>query len=69
MSLKFVYDPEADAGFLKVGEGPSVETEPATDNINLDFNAKGELVSIEILNVSRSAPGLLAKPFKAVAAE
>jgi uncharacterized protein YuzE len=69
ISVIFVSDPEADAGTLKLGTGPSVETESATDNINLDFDANGRLVSIEILNVSRTAPGLSDRSADLVAAE
>lgn len=58
MTVKISYDREADAAWIKVGEAGSVETVPATESINLDFDADGHLVAIEVLNVSKTAPAL-----------
>ncbi len=70
MSVRFIYDKAVDAGFLKFGEGKSAETVSATDAINLDFDEKGQLIAIEILDVSKTAPALLpAATRRAVAAE
>lgn len=70
MAVRFVYDKAIDAGFLRFGEGKSAETIPATDAINLDFDAEGRLIAIEILDVSKTAPTLLsAATRRAVAAE
>lgn len=59
MAVRFVYDKDVDAGFLKFGEGKSAETVSATDTVNLDFDADGRLIAIEILDVSKTAPALL----------
>jgi uncharacterized protein YuzE len=69
MPVQFVYDAEVDAGSIHLSEGPSAETLVVNDNLNLDFNSKGELIAIEVLNVSRTAPGLIAARNQAVAAE
>lgn len=56
--MKLVYDAEADAAYLYLaGEKPKVaKTVPATDAINLDFDADGRLVGLEITAASLVLP-------------
>jgi uncharacterized protein YuzE len=53
--MRTSYDPEADAMFVWFGpEGvKSAETAEVAPGIMLDFDAKGEVVGVEILYVSR----------------
>ncbi len=59
LAVTFSYDSDTDAGFLRLSEGVSVETVTATESVNLDFDAGGRLIAIEILEVSKTAPALL----------
>jgi uncharacterized protein YuzE len=54
--VKIEYDKDVDALSISVTERPrSARTEEISEGINLDFNKRGELVAIEILNASRFA--------------
>lgn len=55
--MKITYDPGVDALAIHFVANPkSARTEEVSEGINLDFNAKGKLVAIEILDASRFAP-------------
>ena len=53
--MRTSYDPEADAMFIWFGpEGvKSAETEEVAPGIMLDFDADGEVIGVEVLNVSK----------------
>jgi uncharacterized protein YuzE len=52
--MEICYDREVDALAIEVVvNGRSAQTEEVFEGINLDFNAKGKLVAIEILDASR----------------
>jgi uncharacterized protein YuzE len=51
------YDAEADAAYLRVGEGRIVRTEEIAPGIVLDFAADGGLVGIELIDVGRTVAG------------
>ncbi len=61
--MKLTYDKEADAAYLyfkplSAGEAAkTIEGEGETEGINLDLDAEGRLVGIEILGASRRLPG------------
>ena len=65
--MKLTYDAEADAAYLYLTAGAkpgqAAKTWPGegcADGVNLDFDAKGRLLGIEILEASRRlAPELL----------
>jgi uncharacterized protein YuzE len=62
--MKLVYDPEADAAYLYLKEGGKAARTVTTDeDVNLDFDADGRLLGIEILSAkARLSPELLKKP-------
>jgi len=51
------YDPEADALFVRLGpEGAkSARTEEVAPGVMLDFDAAGNLIAVEVLDVSARA--------------
>ena len=51
------YDPEADAAYLRIGEGRIARTEEVTPGIVIDFTEEGGLVGIELLDVARLVAG------------
>ncbi len=55
--ISTTYDPEADAAYLRAGQGEITRTEEVAPGIVLDFTAEGGLVGIEILDVGRTLAG------------
>ncbi|GAB2836863.1 DUF2283 domain-containing protein [Microbacterium insulae] len=63
MTIPFRYDPEVDAGYIRLSNAPvdhTVDLEPTTLGLPvlIDVDASGALVGIEILNVTTTAPSL-----------
>jgi uncharacterized protein YuzE len=59
--MKMTYDPEADAAYVGLIEGPVVaESEEVAPGVVLDFDAEGHVLGIEVLQASKTlAPGVL----------
>ena len=53
MNEKYNYDKESDSLFIYIKEGPEEEFEEITPGINIELDKKGNMLGIEILNVSR----------------
>ena len=58
MPLSIQYDASADAVFIDISDGVSTSTVIVSDDINVDLDEHGRLLSIEVLSVSRVAPAL-----------
>ena len=56
MNLKI--DREADALYLRLDNSSIVESEEVSPGIVLDFNAQGEVVGLEMLDLSRRSSRL-----------
>jgi uncharacterized protein YuzE len=55
--MKLTYDAEADAAYLYLKEGGKVARTVTTDeDVNLDFDAEGRLLGVEILAAKRRLP-------------
>lgn len=67
--MSSTYDPEADAAYLRVGEGRIARTEEVAPGIVLDFTAEGGLVGIELIDVGRTVAGGLLRVSPPDAAE
>jgi uncharacterized protein YuzE len=50
--MKLNYYPETDSLYIDLSEQPSVETREISDGVQLDYDAKGNLVGIDIDNAS-----------------
>ncbi|HVO25846.1 MAG TPA: DUF2283 domain-containing protein [Candidatus Margulisiibacteriota bacterium] len=51
-------DQQADALYLRLDESKIVESEEVSPGVVLDFNADNQVVGVEILYLSKRAPGL-----------
>ncbi len=51
--MRFSYDPNADALYIRFNEGTIDETDEVFPGIILDIDTKGNPVGIEILNASK----------------
>jgi len=50
--MKFRYDPEVDAVYIRFNESPISETDEISPGVLLDIDEEGKLVGLEILNAS-----------------
>jgi uncharacterized protein YuzE len=50
--MKLNYYPETDSLYIDLSEEPSVETREISEGVLLDYDAKGNLVGIDIDNAS-----------------
>lgn len=53
------YDAETDALLVRFSQGRSSATVAASDSVNVDFDAEGRLVALEVLSASKLAPELV----------
>ncbi|KYH33311.1 DUF2283 domain-containing protein [Neomoorella mulderi] len=51
--MKFRYDPDADALYIRFNDSSIYETEEISQGVLLDIDAEGKLVGLEILNASK----------------
>ena len=51
--MKTIYDPEADALYVRFADASIVESEEVADGVVLDFDANGRIVAIEFLDASK----------------
>ena len=51
--MKLNYYPDTDSLYIDLSERPSVESREISEGIVLDYDAKGNLVGIDIDNASR----------------
>lgn len=56
--MKLKVDPEADALYLRLDESRIVESEEVAPGVVLDYNEQDQVVGVEILGISKRAPGL-----------
>lgn len=56
--MKLHYDQEADAIYLRLREGIISESDEVEKGIVLDFDENGEVLSIEILSISKRLDAL-----------
>jgi uncharacterized protein YuzE len=51
--MKLHYYPETDSLYIELKDEPGVETQEVAAGLNVDFNAKGEVVGFDIDQASR----------------
>ena len=56
--MKLKVDREADALYLRLDDSEIIESEEVSPGVVLDFNQQNQVVGIEMLNLSKRAPGL-----------
>jgi uncharacterized protein YuzE len=47
--MKTIYDPQADALYVRFAEAPVVESEEVADGVVLDYDAEGRIIAFEFL--------------------
>lgn len=56
--MKLKVDPEADALYLRLDDSRIRDSEEVAPGIVLDYNEQNQVVGIEILGISKRAPGV-----------
>lgn len=56
--MKLKVDREADALYLTLRDSPASETEEVAPGIIVDYDEKAQAVGIEMLHLSKRAPGV-----------
>jgi uncharacterized protein YuzE len=56
--MRLKVDREADALYLRLDDSEIIESEEVLPGVVLDFNQHNQVVGIEMLNLSKRAPGL-----------
>jgi uncharacterized protein YuzE len=51
--MKTLYDPEADALYVRFSEARVVESEEVSEGVVLDYDSHGRIVAIELLDASK----------------
>ncbi len=51
--MKTIYDPKADALYVRFADAPVAESEEVADGVVLDFDAEGKIVALELLDASK----------------
>ena len=68
--FKTTYDPEADAFAIYFGQkGAYVESQEVAPGVTLDFDADGQVIGIEVLDVRKRMASQAREEPKAAAAE
>jgi uncharacterized protein YuzE len=66
-TIKFEYDPEVDAAYVKISRGKILESEEVQPGVIVDLDAKGQVLGLEILCFTkRFADQIKPKPSKAM---
>lgn len=66
--MKLHVDEQADALYLRLDDSAIVESQEVSPGVVLDFNAGGEVVGVEMLNLSKRSPKLNLKEVHLLAA-
>jgi uncharacterized protein YuzE len=56
--MRLKVDREADALDVRLDDSPIMESEEVSPGVVLDFNGQNQVVGVEMLHLSRRAPGL-----------
>ncbi|MBI3042464.1 MAG: DUF2283 domain-containing protein [Betaproteobacteria bacterium] len=62
--MKVRFDQKSDALYFRLDESPIVESEEVKPGVILDFNAKNQVVGVEILKVKERVPEANLKEMK-----
>ena len=62
--MKVHFDQNSDALYFRLDESPIVESEEVKPGVILDFNAKNQVVGVEILKVKERVPEASLKEMK-----
>jgi len=56
--MRVEYDPETDAGYLRLSEAAIADSEQVRPGIVFDYDADGRVVGIELLHLRKQRPDI-----------
>lgn len=62
--IKMWYDEEVDILYLLLKKGEAVDSEELEENIRVEYNEKGEIIGLEIRNISKYLAKSIAEKLK-----
>ena len=62
--MRIRYDKEVDALYLRFDDSSVVESEEVKPGIVVDFNAEGQVIGVEVLDLKRQVPAADLKGLK-----
>ena len=65
--MKAIYDPKTDTLTLEIKTGPIAESDEEKPGVIIDYDAKGDIVGIEILDASKRVSEIRSMQFEVAA--
>jgi uncharacterized protein YuzE len=59
--LKVHYDPKVDILYMVIREGPIYDSRELDEDVRLEYDKKGEIVGIEVIDARRNVARVLAE--------
>ena len=59
--MKVHYDPKVDILYMVIREGPIHDSRELDEDVRLEYDKKGEIVGIEVVNARRNVARVLAE--------
>lgn len=59
--MKVHYDPKVDILYMVIREGPIYDSRELNEDVRLEYDKKGEIVGIEVVNARRNVARVLAE--------
>ncbi len=63
-NIKISFDEENDIFYLSLKPGIAVDSEEITENVRIEYDAKGNIVGIEIFNITKMLASAIGKKIK-----
>jgi uncharacterized protein YuzE len=64
VNIKFSFDEENDIIYISIKDGPAFDSEEVAENIRVEYDEQGELVGIEIFNITQIIANSIKKKIK-----
>lgn len=59
--MKVYYDPKVDILYMVIREGPIYDSTELDEDVRLEYDKKGKIVGIEVMNARRNVARVLAE--------
>ena len=63
-NIKISFDEENDIFYLSLKPGAAVDSEEITENVRIEYDANGQIIGIEIFNITKMLASAVGKRIK-----
>jgi len=63
-NIKISFDEENDVIYLSLREGAAIDSEEITEDVRIEYDAQGNIVEIEIFNITKMLASAVEKKVK-----